>query len=410
MPYTGRDEEVLARYAGTAPEMPRAGSGVATAAYLADRRTTAASLRAINAAHGETFYDVPEAATLDLEAARRDVPHRPRRCIDVQTHLVDPGALGSARRRPRSKGSCAWPTPTGGRARSTRARSTRPRGPRLVFGTSETAIALLTSTPGTAATNVLTNPQIAAAREVVDRYAGTGRVLTHTIVHPNVGAASSTRWPSGARRSAPSGWKVYTLCGPPTAASPTGGWFLDDDEIGFPFLERVRALGPRVVAAHKGLGGPDPRRVGRRGVAARHRAGRRGVPRHHVRRVPLGLRARSRRRGRCRTTARSRRRGVDRLVQSVDGRGHRTRRQRVRRARQHVVPHAAAAARSRARARQAAASRSGPNASCGAPTRSGTARRSRSSTRSARSASPSRCRSGSATPRSPRRRRNGSWA
>src|SRR4029079_9407385 len=29
-------------------------------------------------------------------------------------------------------------------------------------------------------------------------------------------------------------------------------------EIGFPFLERVDALGPRVVAAHKGLGGPIP--------------------------------------------------------------------------------------------------------------------------------------------------------
>ena len=56
----------------------------------------------------------------------------------------------------------------------------------------------------------------------------------------------------------PSGWKVYTLYGPPTKASPTGGWFLDDDEIGMPFLERVHALGPRVVAAHKGLGGPIP--------------------------------------------------------------------------------------------------------------------------------------------------------
>ena len=56
----------------------------------------------------------------------------------------------------------------------------------------------------------------------------------------------------------PSGWKVYTLYGPPTTASPTGGWFLDDDEIGMPFLERVDALGPRVVAAHKGLGGPIP--------------------------------------------------------------------------------------------------------------------------------------------------------
>jgi predicted TIM-barrel fold metal-dependent hydrolase len=56
----------------------------------------------------------------------------------------------------------------------------------------------------------------------------------------------------------PSAWKVYTLAGPPTAASPTGGWFLDDAEIGMPFLERVGAIGPTIVCAHKGLGGPVP--------------------------------------------------------------------------------------------------------------------------------------------------------
>ena len=44
----------------------------------------------------------------------------------------------------------------------------------LVFGTSETQVALLTSTPGSVDDNVLTNPQIGAAREVVDRYAGVG--------------------------------------------------------------------------------------------------------------------------------------------------------------------------------------------------------------------------------------------
>ena len=65
----------------------------------------------------------------------------------------------------------------------------------------------------------------------------------------------------------------------------------------FPFLERVDALGPRVVAAHKGLGGPIPDQSVDGRVAARHRAGRRRVPRHQVRRVPLRLRARSRRAG-----------------------------------------------------------------------------------------------------------------
>ena len=126
-----------------------------------------------------------------------------------------------------------------------------------MFGASETAIALLTSTPGVGDHNVLLNPQIAAARELVDRCAGTGRVLTHSIVHPNLGPASGAMVERHDSLR-PSGWKCYPLYGPPTTASPTGGWFLDDDEIGFPFLERVRASGTRVVAVHKGLGGPIP--------------------------------------------------------------------------------------------------------------------------------------------------------
>src|SRR4051794_114475 len=153
--------------------------------HAADRRGTAVALRAIDRAHGGGFYAVPEAAELDLEEA--DVAFAGRApVIDVQTHLVDPSrwvgagaaALGgflhmadpdrwSGEIDPRLIDGAAWAA--------------------LVFGASETAIALLTSTPGPADTNVLTNAQIAAARDIVDRYAGEGRVLTHTIVHPNYG-------------------------------------------------------------------------------------------------------------------------------------------------------------------------------------------------------------------------------
>src|SRR5258705_465325 len=117
----------------------------------------------------------------------------------------------------------------------------------LVFGASETSVALLTSTPGPADVNVLTNRQIAAARDVVERYAGTGRVLTHTIVHPNLGAGELDAMVDWSATLRPSGWKCYTLWGPATKASPTGGWFLADCEGGCPFPERVSALGTPVV-------------------------------------------------------------------------------------------------------------------------------------------------------------------
>jgi uncharacterized protein len=56
-------------------------------------------------------------------------------------------------------------------------------------------------------------------------------------------------------RLSPAGWKVYTLWSPPEDGTGRG-WYLDDEETGFPFLERVRDLGPRVVCAHKGIAGP----------------------------------------------------------------------------------------------------------------------------------------------------------
>ncbi len=255
LPWSAADREAIGRYNALAERDARR-SARAEVEYALDRRGTAAALRSIDAAHGGGFYAVPERATHDLEeaeAAFRGV----HPVVDVQTHLVDPArwigsgadALGWFLRMadpdrwtgdidPRTIDAAAWAA--------------------LVFGASETSVALLTSTPGTADVNVLTNRQIAAARDIAERYAGTGRVLTHTIVHPNLGPAELDAMVDWQATLGPSGWKCYTLWGPPTKASPTGGWFLDDEEIGFPFLERVRALGPRVVATHKGLGGPIP--------------------------------------------------------------------------------------------------------------------------------------------------------
>jgi uncharacterized protein len=229
--------------------------GTTAEAYYGDRRGVATALRALDAEAGGGFYAVPVEAELDAEAAETAfAPTGP--VIDVQTHLVDP-------QRWHGDGAAAL----AGFLRLVDPDRWETIDPHLldaaawaghVFGASETAIALLTSTPGGADHNVLLNPQIAAARAVVDRYAGSGRVLTHSIVHPNLGARELDAMVETRDALRPAGWKCYPLYGPPTAASPTGGWFLDDDEIGFPFLERVRASGTRVVAVHKGLGGPIP--------------------------------------------------------------------------------------------------------------------------------------------------------
>jgi uncharacterized protein len=258
LPWSDRDRRAIDWLTRDLPEHARV-VGMSADEYRFDRRGTASTLRAIDAEHGGGFFAVPEAATLDAAAAERAFGGRAP-VVDVQTHLVDPARWSGAHAAAlagflQMVDPQRWPNGVDPNAIDAGAWAG------LVFGASETAVALLTSTPGPADGNVLTNAQIAAARDVVERYAGSegaDRVLTHAIVHPNLGEVELDAMVGWSDACRPSGWKCYTLWGPPTKAAPEGGWFLDDEEVGFPFLERVRALGPRVVASHKGLGGPVP--------------------------------------------------------------------------------------------------------------------------------------------------------
>ena len=93
-----------------------------------------------------------------------------------------------------------------------------------MFAGSEISVALLTSPPGLEGDSVIDNADIAAAREVVDRYAGTGRVLTHTIVHWNAGPDELDRMATWSSELRPAGWKVsppFSLA--PMVVKPTSG-------------------------------------------------------------------------------------------------------------------------------------------------------------------------------------------
>jgi len=228
--------------------------GIDLRAYLSGRMGTAATLLALNEAHGDVYFDVPSEAAVDPAAAEATFRSRAA-VIDVQTHLVRTS-------RATTRGAEAlfgflrmvdperWADPIDLSLLSA------PEWAACVFAGSETSVALLTSTPGQPGLNVIDNADIAAAREIMDRYAGTGRVLGHTIVHPNLGPAELDAMETWRDELKPSGWKVYTLWDPPE--TPGQGWFLDDERCGLPFLQRVEELGPHIVCAHKGIAGPIP--------------------------------------------------------------------------------------------------------------------------------------------------------
>jgi predicted TIM-barrel fold metal-dependent hydrolase len=243
-PLTPRDERARAdtRERGLASA---ARTGAAPGAYWASRRGTAAGLRSLNAATGREWYRVPAEAELDEDAADACF------CggspvIDVQTHFVA-DRPECARWNHTLRALYSGVAPQWWRGLDDLVAYDMTAYLRCVFGESETAVAVLTSAPGTGPDRMLHDRELAGVRELCDRLAGNGRLLNHCVVSPELSGGIAAMQ-DARERYAPAGWKVYTL-----GAAGSPGWYLDDEAIGVPFLEQVRASGVRRVCAHKGI-------------------------------------------------------------------------------------------------------------------------------------------------------------
>jgi len=253
-PRTARDARVIARLLDRGERAARR-SGLALGAWADSRRGTAAGLLALNAEARREFYRVPREAAED-EGAAHDALGGGEVVIDVQTHFVAD--------RPECR-----PWHANIRALYQAVRPGWWRGMdglvaydlgeylRCVFVESETALAVLTSAPGLGPDRMLHDRELAGTRELADRLGASGRLLNHSVVHPDV-AGGLDLMDEARERFRPVGWKVYTLgaMGPHGTAPEQGqpaGWFLDDERAGLPFLERVRASGVRRVCVHKGI-------------------------------------------------------------------------------------------------------------------------------------------------------------
>ena len=209
---------------------------------------------------GRGFFAVPEEAAVDAIVADH-VFSGPEVVIDVQTHFPAPAARADgnagldALYRPLMPDW--WHEVDDGLSGSV-ARDMADYV-RKVFLETETAVAVLTSGPGSplgepfdpqAAAMALKNEEMAVARLLIDNLAGTGRLLNHAVVIANKAAEveameqwheSSTLWVGRSTRPGkmtPDGW--------------LDGWMLDDEQFGLPFLERARSLGAPVICADKG--------------------------------------------------------------------------------------------------------------------------------------------------------------
>lgn len=230
--------------------------------YWASRQDTAAALRGVDEAWGGGFYNIPEEATLDSEAADAALGGD-QFIIDIQTHYVSD--------RPATKN---WYEILKKNANSVSA--DRFKGLdnllfdqnrigydfaeylRCVFLESENSMAVLTSGPGAEGKDpmrMLTNSEMIGTRELIERLDGTGRIINHSVVHPNAPGEieNMDRWRDWC---VPAGWKVYTLygiAGPGAMYWEDREWMLDDEKSGEPFLKRALETGVRTVSVHKGI-------------------------------------------------------------------------------------------------------------------------------------------------------------
>ena len=234
----------------------------------------------MNEQFGTEFFAVPSDAVTDPEAAD-EVLGGDQVVIDVQTHYVADRDQSTGQFLPEmyKKAKPDWFTGLDDLTGFSFAEYLR-----CVFVETETACAVLSSSPGVEEHVQLYNSELYATRRLLDELGGRGRLLNHTVVDPVIPGAldNMATW---VEECHPKAWKVYTLgqanTDPDAYMFDTSwrdtmpgkwhnGWMLDDDGLGRAFLERVTELarvgGPTMICAHKGISGlidtGSPRDIG----------------------------------------------------------------------------------------------------------------------------------------------------
>ena len=184
----------------------------------------------------------------DLDAARATLAGN-EFVFDVQVHylnydLAQPGDLGIGALFPQQR--CGDSDP--------RACYSVDHLVEEMFLKSDTSKVVMSAIPIPGPGNPLSIGDMELVKRIMTQLCGRGRVLTQGQTFPSIGSPSEQRDAMAQLRKDHNiaAWKVYTHAGGPP-------WWLDDHEPdavqgGKPFLENVRAVGPKIVAVHKGFG------------------------------------------------------------------------------------------------------------------------------------------------------------
>ncbi len=123
---------------------------------------------------------------------------------------------------------------------------------RQIYLNSDTSVAILSGAPfDDKSWEFLTNQAIWEAVSMVNKVAGSKRLMGHAVVTPG-----QPGWMEEVDRALeerrPDSWKLYTI-GDPLSAKTKYPFWLDDEKLMYPFYEKAVKSGIRNMCIHKGL-------------------------------------------------------------------------------------------------------------------------------------------------------------
>jgi uncharacterized protein len=112
-------------------------------------------------------------------------------------------------------------------------------------------VGLISTPPGPYPQEAVVPPdEMVHIRDEINRVAGSQRMLAHGLATPQLGRSDLDFMTMQAETLRIDAWKCYT------GSCPVGfehGWWMDDEKIAYPMLERARKLNIPRVCVHKGL-------------------------------------------------------------------------------------------------------------------------------------------------------------
>ena len=254
-PQQAVEQRILADAGRLAPRL-----GLSRRAFLRTSGGMATSLLAMNAVFGR-FFDVLPVEAVEPAAFQERTGVRPF-ILDVQLHYVgagyDPANEEASRKGAVSHGallglrkSAQRLNPKLASDRGTLADLSWANMVKEVFLDSETSMGLISTPPGPYPQQAVVPPrEMTHIRDEINRITQSRRMLAHGLITPQLGQADLDFMDQQAGALKVDAWKGYT------GAAPKGfdrGWFVDDERIAYPMLERARKLGVTRICLHKGL-------------------------------------------------------------------------------------------------------------------------------------------------------------